>query len=214
MRRYSKSQNAGFTLLEMMIITVIIGILAGSGMYSVSKFIGEKRADQQVMTLWSELNSLRARAIKDNCYYLVELGLNNGTYVVYRNDNKDYVTSTSTPITAGFGAVSGKVSFGMSDPIPDPFPSQWIPWVSYVHKTTGTDQQVRGSWTKNVNVLINGNQLAYTMVFKNDEIGYISDGVLYVKSSAIKNQCYAFIKKDKATAINLYKWDGSKWYEM
>jgi len=198
--------NSGFPLLEVMVVTTIIGIIAAASTYSIGNFIKEKRSEQHVMALWSELGSLRSRAIKDNCPYIVRLTVGTGnilTYTVYKNDAGDYNLSTSTVETKGLGQASGLITAGKATQgttvngtgLPGGLPSE----------------NFTGEWKT---FTPNGTAITNAIIFRADAIGSISSGTLLIQNSAVKSCGYALTKSGSGHTLKLYKWDGSKWYEM
>lgn len=210
-----KSKNdQGFTLLELMIITTIVGILAGASMYSIAHFIKEKRSEQHVMALWTELSSLRARAMKDNCPYIVTL-TNNASgmdqYTVYKNTKEDYsIASTSSSVVQTSMTASGKIEYGFGTPTPTAGLTAALAGAAY-----GTSSSIQGQWVtfdhdKNNTTAALTNQI----VFEANDIGSISEGALFIKNSSVKKTGYAIVKAANSNTLKLYKWDGSKWYKL
>jgi len=202
--------NKGFTLIELMVITSIVGILAGASLYSIGHYIKDKRSEQHVLTLWSELSSLRARALKDNCPYIVQFDLSNNTYKVWRNDSissgttsKHYslTSPNSIQVLNGYGAASGKITNG--------FPTGTVSNL-IVNGTTYTPSgdKMQSQWKTGVNALTS------SIVFEKDAIGNISNGAIFLQNSSVKKVGYAILKTPNSNTILLYKWDGSKWYKM
>ncbi len=115
MRRQNNEQ--GFSLLELMMTISIMGILAASITYGVADFVKEKRSEQHVMGLWSELSTLRARAIRDDRRYIVkfEKGTNDVlTYKVYRDEQDNHLLNPADLMSSGFMGASGDVTFGFA----------------------------------------------------------------------------------------------------
>lgn len=213
-----KSKNKqGFTLLEVMMVTTIIGILAAASTYIIGNFVKDKRSEQYVVALWSELCSLRARAIKDNCPYIVQFNTTNGTYQIFKNNLGDYNTAntSSTPISSSFGA-SGKIAFGNATspgsanfPTPSPNPLNINP------ASTATASCIQGQWSQNIITAVTPNAtLTNSIVFEANAIGTISNGIIILKNTSVRTGAYIIAKLPNSNTIKLYKWDGSKWYEM
>ena len=199
-----KSDSSGFSLLELMITITIMGILAASVTYGVGDYIKEKRSEQHIVGLWSQLRTLRAQAIKDNCPYLVAFEPNNGTYKIYRNDSCDYTTANSTVITQGFMSESGEITFGFPDGITSGTSVGGYP-------VDTTSDNILGDWYHDTSVTP---PLGKIIIFHNDAIGTINNGALFLKNTSFPKHGYAIVKPEKSHTIQLWKWNGSKWYEM
>lgn len=189
----------GFTLIELMITITVVGILASSVTFSVRNFVIEKRSEAVVLGFWQELVAMRSLAIRDNSYYFVDMDMTTNEYEVYQDDgNKAFEGSgtdtevTNTNISMGFDGIK----FGK----PTGFSASGLP-----NGSIGIGATVNGQWISGSNGLI---------TFTNDEIGSITDGVLFIQNSALDHIGYAIVKPTNGNNIKLYKWNGSQWYEM
>ncbi len=183
-----------------------MGILAASITYGVSDFVKEKRSEQHVMGLWSQLSTLRARAIRDDVPYVVEFtpGSSNTptTYVIYRRNNGEsgYEKGVYASVASGFMGASGDITFGFPSTTPSAFP------ITAYNVT----EPVQGDW-KDVDA---SGTFTNSIIFENNEIGSISEGAIFIKNTAFKSRGYAIVKANNSHTIKLWKWNGSKWYEM
>jgi len=160
-----------------------------------------------VVALWSELSSLRARAIKDNCPYIVQFTVGTGnvaTYTVYKNDSLDYnITSPNSVVTTNaVGAASGRITVAK----PTVVSGTGLP--TGVYSTTANITNEWATITKGTQTLTN------SIIFEANAIGSISQGTLFIQNTAVKTHGYAIAKASNGHTLKLYKWDGSKWYEM
>lgn len=211
--KYMRERNreSGFTLLELMITISIIGILAASVTYGVGNFVKEKRVEQHMVGLYSELSTLRARAIREDRPYLVtfsDLSTDPVTYTVVRDEDRDYVPDASAgDVVEGssFMGVSGRISYGIGDG-------------GSVVAVEGFDpngDKIQGEWSSTTRTGTDGlKTLTRTIIFENDEIGTISTGAIFLKNTALPNRGYAIVKPAGSSTIKLMKWTGSTWYEM
>ena len=67
----SNNKQAGFTLIELMIVVVIASVLATMAVPSFKEFMGRTRQSSAVSQLVSDLNRARSEAIKRNARVLV-----------------------------------------------------------------------------------------------------------------------------------------------
>jgi len=91
-------QQTGVTMIELLIVLVIAGILAGLAAPSFSRFINDTRQTSAMTQLTGDLNRARSEAIKRNQRMLVcarddntscGTDWNNGWLVCYDADNDD-----------------------------------------------------------------------------------------------------------------------------
>lgn len=81
----SKSPSAGFTMLEMMIIIVIIGILAAIAVPSFSTIIPKLEVRAQARATLNYIRQARSRAISEGTQYGVHLDAANGEYFLFKD---------------------------------------------------------------------------------------------------------------------------------
>lgn len=99
--RRPTSQDEGFTMVELVVVTLLVGILASIGMYGfvASQKSMAARGTQRELT--SNLRALQVRAVGENTAYCVDLGVSGGkTWTVYRLGST--ASSTSWAMPAGF----------------------------------------------------------------------------------------------------------------
>lgn len=64
-QQQSRTLQAGFTLVELLVIVAVIGIVSGIGLTTMASFLQEQRLRQAAFELASYLQSARARAQRD-----------------------------------------------------------------------------------------------------------------------------------------------------
>jgi len=206
----------GFTLMELLIVIVIIGIIATSVTFAVKNFVIEKKSEEKVVAFWTELMSFKALAQRDGCRYIVKLHKAPTTnyYTVYKDINNTYVGDAGEDTYSGFMHKSesgdGYLSFEVPEGLTaangfniegvDPFPDN------------GELTEVKGEWLNYTPPTVP--EIFNTIVFESDNLGTITDGMFYLRNTAVPHIGYAIVKAPNTNSIKLYKWNGSTWYEM
>ena len=83
--RYKRSSNEkGFTLIELMVVLVIVGILTGLLIPNISGFVAQQEINEAAQNVAGALRSAKEIAITKNVSTVVEIDDNTRTYVIYR----------------------------------------------------------------------------------------------------------------------------------
>ncbi len=204
-------KTQGFTLLELIIAITIVGIISTTVTFSIGQYIREKKSEQYVVGFFNELRSIRARAIKDHERYVVKLDLSaqNGDYFLFMDSDNDYLplADKSDRIRSSFmmGNKSSVLEFALPNPYPSPLAASGYPLSS----------ATAGEWQKITKVGTAGKvTVTNAIFFKADDIGTITNGVLYLRNTTVPKVGYAIVKASNSNELKLYKWSGNQWYEM
>ena len=85
-QQQSRTLQAGFTLVELLVIVAVIGIVSGIGLTTMASFLQEQRLRQAAFELASYLQSARARAQRDGKICRVEI---DGTSTIKPSNSSD-----------------------------------------------------------------------------------------------------------------------------
>jgi prepilin-type N-terminal cleavage/methylation domain-containing protein len=99
----SRKNASGFTMLELMIIVVILGILAAIAVPTFGDYIPKMEARSQARATLNYLRLARSRAISESTQYGVYVDTNNRTYILF----KDTVNPAMTTYHDGDSVVVG-----------------------------------------------------------------------------------------------------------
>lgn len=172
-----------------MITITIAGIIASSISFTMKKFIGERRYEKEVVSLWKELSSIRSKALKTDLRYLVKFDKSTDNYDMYVDNNNDSICDSDEKIVNNLKA---KVIFGIKGSGgPD--------------GTSSPSSSVDGNWNTSA---------AGCMIIENDYIGSINSGRICLENKAISDIGYMIQVKPGTQTVKLFKWAGSKWNEM
>lgn len=173
-------------MVELLVVVVIMGILAATVPPMITRYAAEKRGELHVADFYMEMNSLRAKVLKGGAPVITTFDFDNSTYSVYIDSN-----SNSTADSAELQNDPDKPSivFGLPNPVPAKAPP-------------GVDDlsQVSESWKSGI-------------VVNNNSTLSIPAGHLYLQNSAKAEQGYCLLVAPGETEVQLFKWNGSKWYK-
>jgi len=98
----AKNRNAGFSMLELMVVIIVFGILCGAAAVSWSSFTRYQNLRSEANGFHKDLLALRARALQNNDTIRVNLAA--GSYAVTQSteDSGDPWTAVKT-VTLGHG---------------------------------------------------------------------------------------------------------------
>jgi len=92
--------RAGFTLVELMVVIVIIGLIGGVTVVTMNSVAPNQRLNTSVRNLSEVLYEARAKAIADSHSYEILYDLDEETYSIrtpFRADGSGYATSEDEP---------------------------------------------------------------------------------------------------------------------
>lgn len=168
----TRKDDAGFTLLQLIIIVGILGILASIAIPQYSEWMPKYRLKSAAMDIYSNMQLARLMAIKSNKSYrlIFFVTAGNGTYIVRRPDGtiekridfRDYDPSG----TIGYGGGNAiKSATKSGSPLPDD-------GISFNYNTATFNS--RGTGSSGYVYIENSRGTAYA-------IGTLSSGVIVLK---------------------------------
>lgn len=99
-------RHHGFTMLEMMIVVVLVGILATMAVPTFVRTIPRLKARAEARNALNLMRTARSRAISENRQYGVYFNINGRTYVLF----KDTVSPSSATYNVGDSLMSNPIS--------------------------------------------------------------------------------------------------------
>ena len=166
-----RTECPGFTLIELMIVTIILGIIISAAIPAFSGWIPEYRLKAAVQDLYSNMQQVKMQAIKANDKFkMVFITSGSGSYEIRRSDETversisflNYDSGGSIGYGCGNASINATVSGGS---IPGDF-------VSYQYNKATFNPKGMGSY--GYVYMANGNGTAYA-------VGTWSSGVIVIK---------------------------------
>lgn len=170
---------------------MIIGILAASASYGIKMFIRERQVEAQVVLVWKELMTLRAKALKRDCWFFVTFDATRHEYHIFRDDNANRLLDAPPADRNAKEPDSVKIHIGFSTPAPTIGPDN----------TVAGGAAIEGNWTTAIEV-------------RNDNIASISSGRIFFNNPDIPRICYCIQIAINTNNFRLFKWNGSTWREL
>ncbi|MBN1981040.1 MAG: type II secretion system protein [Chitinivibrionales bacterium] len=178
----------GFTIYELILAIVIIGITSTWAGFGIKRFLAEKKLERDVVLFHRELVALRAKALKTQFRYIVSL--NNTSYTIYKDVDNDAVVDIP-----GDDTIPSQFLAPIALGLPSTKPSSRPGGIS-----GAPENAIEGNW---------GNGIQ----FEGDRSGTINTGRIYLTANALP-VCYCVSVQTTEYAIKLYKWTGSAWITL
>ncbi|HPH55930.1 MAG TPA: GspH/FimT family pseudopilin [Smithella sp.] len=100
MRSASKKRQKGFTLLEVMVVIVIIGIMIGIAIPNFNEYIRSRRLSGATMQMYVDLMNARQQAVTQNAWVSLRLE-NTHQYKIFTDSNKNGAIDTGESVVNG-----------------------------------------------------------------------------------------------------------------
>jgi prepilin-type N-terminal cleavage/methylation domain-containing protein len=188
---------AGFTLLELMIVIVILGVLLGLAIPGFSRWVPNYRLRGAARDIYSNFQLAKLTAVRDRARCGVVFDVANGRYQVIRSGPNRTFESTSSAV-GGDDVVLKTVNF-----------SEYGSGVGYGP----------GSATASIDGVGFDNNVTFT----GDGVVFDSRGMVLSPTGAISTGGYAYLKNSKNSAygvgvlsggvVVLRRWTGSTWQQ-
>ncbi len=179
--------KSGVTLVEVLVVVVIMGILAATVPSAITKYAADKRAEMSVADFWMEMNALRSKALKGGSAAIVLFDTTTSRYTTHLDANQNDTADTNEVIRTNEPLT---LHLGL----PTPTPSVAAPGATDLNK-------ISTSWKTGFRVRLNSTLS-------------IPSGYLYLKNSARPTTGYCLTVPRGETEVQLFKWDGTKWYKF
>jgi prepilin-type N-terminal cleavage/methylation domain-containing protein len=177
--------NRGFTLLEIAMVTTILGIMAALSVVKYQSTVAHSALDKTANNLYLEIRNMRALAYKYDSWVYGKFSADRCSIYVDTNGN---TARDATDIRKVF-LIPSPVTIGL----PATEPTVW-PYPGWTRPTNGMTL----NWATQLTV-------------EADSRGDYCHGGIYLKSSRIPKVSYFIGIDTSLQSIELYKWEGTSW---
>jgi type IV fimbrial biogenesis protein FimT len=95
--KYQMNKRAGFSLLELMVVIVIIGILAAVTVPNMGGWLGKRDLDSISRQIYSDFQRARSEAISRGRTVTIQINKGAGWYEIHDSTGSQIVTQTTMP---------------------------------------------------------------------------------------------------------------------
>ncbi len=179
---------SGFTTVELIVTITLISIVTAIVGPSIKHFVGERRDEAGIMTLWQTLSQSRVNVAQSDAPFFLTFDESKNNFTAYMDDNGDGVGQSGEILVNGS---RDTLIIG----IPDPAPSSPANGVSSL-------TPISSDWK------LNG------ITVNNNSIFSINNGHIYFRNRARPEVGYCIVVREGSSRAELFKWGGSAWYQM
>jgi len=92
------NKEAGFTLVEMMIVIAALAVLAGAAVNGGRNWVTVHKSKQEVVELFTNIRKARRMAITENVNFVITFNVSRETYQIFRDNNGNGVFNSAVDV--------------------------------------------------------------------------------------------------------------------
>lgn len=181
-------KNSGFTLLEVALVVVILGLIGGLTLHKFTTTTSHERLQKAANSLYIELRGLRSLCFRYDETVMVVFSTSGNKLNIYIDRNEDQAIQENE--FHRLYELPSPVAIGVSESAPSD-------WVYNEAPTNGLTED----WKD-------------TLLVRPDSRGEYSHGGVYLNVPGLKKITYFIGITASMELIELYKWTGASWIKL
>jgi prepilin-type N-terminal cleavage/methylation domain-containing protein len=183
--------NHGFTIIEICIVMLILGIMAAFAIPRYQKAVASSELEKAANNLYQELRATRALAFRYDTLVMVKFS-STSLCSIYVDKDADGTRDAGEGECMKVHKIDPPVSIGVCSTVPSSYLC-----ADYTPNTSG----LAGTWK------------TLLTVDGDDSRGEFSHGAVYLNTSQLPKVTYCIGITEDMQSIKLYKWDGT-WHTL